>query len=83
MQGSSIAKLALHQDWINQNAYVVDRIVNLNLPEQGISGPFQITSIKHILPQKKPVDDDEADDYDYRPVTALFIHKSDQVLNTL
>ena len=87
--GSSIAKLALHRDWIKQNNYAVHGIVNMNLPEQGISGPFKITSIKHILPQKKPVDEDPNDvypvqsngDYEYKPVTGLFIHHSDQVLN--
>ena len=53
----------------------------MNLPEQGISGPFRITSIKHIIPQKKPVDEDPNDDYEYKPVTGLFIHHSDQVHN--
>jgi len=79
--GGSTAKLALHNDWINQKGYEVDAVVNLNLPEQGINGPFRITSIKHILPQKKPIDDDETDEYDYRPVTALFTHESNQVYN--
>ena len=49
--------------------------------EQRISGPFKITSIKNILPQKKPADEDTSDDYDYRPVTAIFTHVSDQVYN--
>ena len=53
----------------------------MNLPEQAIYGPFRITSIKHIIPQKKPVDDDESDEYDFRPVTALFTHESSQVLD--
>jgi hypothetical protein len=79
--GSSAAKFALHIDWIKQKSYQVDAVVNLNLPEQGISGPFRITSIEHILPQNKPTDDDKSDDYDYRPVTALFTHVSDQVYN--
>ena len=79
VNGSSTAKLALHNNWINKKGYQVDGVVNLDLPEQGISGLFRITSIKHIIPQKKPVDDDEADEYDYRPVTALFSHESDQV----
>ncbi len=79
LYGLSIAKMALHNDCIKQKGYSVDAVVNMNLPEQGILGPFRITSIKHILPQKKPVDEDEADDYDYRPVTALFTHRSDQV----
>ena len=79
--GGSIAKLALHNDWINQKGYQVDAVVEMNLPEQGISGPFKITSIKNILPQKKPADEDTSDDYDYRPVTAIFTHVSDQVYN--
>ena len=81
VNGTSIAKLALHQDWIHQKSYVVGGVVNLNLPEQGIDGPFTITSIKHILPQKKPVDEDPEDEYGYKPVTALFIHQSDAVYN--
>jgi len=52
----------------------------MNLPEQGIEGPFRITSIKHILPQKKPEAEPEGD-YTYKPVTALFIHQSDAVYN--
>lgn len=79
VNGSSIAKLALHNDWINLKRYQVDAVVEMNLPEQGISGPFRITSVKHIIPQKKPVDDDEADEYDYRPVTALFTHEASDV----
>ncbi len=81
VNGTSIAKLALHQDWIRKNNYRQDAVVELNLPEQGINGPFRITSIKHILPQKKPVDEDPDDDYDYKPVTALFIHHPDEVYN--
>ena len=81
VNGSSIAKLALHNDWIKQKAYQVDGVVNLDLSEQGISGPFKITSIKHIIPQKKPVDEDESDDYSYKPVTGLFIHSSSEVWN--
>ncbi len=81
VNGNSVAQLALHNDWINQKDYQVDVIVNMNLPEQGISGPFRITSIKHILPQKKPGDEDGEDAYVYRPVTALFAHTSNQVFN--
>lgn len=77
---SSVCHLALHQDWIAQHGYVVDGIVNMNLPEQGISGPFRITTIKHILPQKKP-ESDPGDGYEWKPVTGLFIHHSDQVHN--
>ncbi len=79
--GSSRAKLALHQDWIDRKSLVVDGVVNLDLPEMGISGRFRITSIKHILPQKKPVDEDRSDNFCYRPVTALFTHVSDEVYN--
>lgn len=78
VNGSSTAKLALHGDWINQKGYQVEAVVEMNLPEQGIRGPFKITSIKHILPQKKPVDEDD-DDYDYKPVTGLFIHEASDV----
>jgi len=81
VNGTSTAKLALHNDWINQKGYHEAAVVNLNLPEQGISGLFRITSIKHILPPKKPADENESDDYDYRPVTAIFTHVSDQVYN--
>ena len=77
--GGSTAKLALHNEWIDQKGYQVDAVVVMNLPEQGISGPFRITSIKHIIPQKKPVDDDEADDYGYKAVTGLFIHEASKV----
>ncbi|MFM2392614.1 MAG: hypothetical protein RLZZ546_591, partial [Bacteroidota bacterium] len=79
IDGTSKCKLALNNDWIKQNKYSVDATVNMNLPEQGISGPFKITSIKHIIPQKKPVDEDEADDYEYKPVTGLFVHESNDV----
>jgi len=81
VHGSSTAKLALHEDWISKKGYEVDAVVEMNLPEQGISGAFRITSIKHIIPQKEPVDEDESDEYDYRPVTALFTHESNQVYN--
>jgi len=77
--GGSTAKLALHNEWITDKGYEVEALVNLDIPEMGISGPFRITSIKHIIPQKKPVDDDEADDYDYKPVTGLFIHEASDV----
>jgi hypothetical protein len=80
MYSSSACHLAMHNDWIAQHGYVVDGIVNLNLPEQGITGPFRITSIKHILPQKKPETDPD-DGYEWKPVTGLFIHQSDQVHN--
>lgn len=79
LNGSSSCKLALHNDWITNHSYVVDGIVNMNLPEQGISGLFKITSIKHIIPQKKPVDEDENDEWEFRPVTGLFTHQSNDV----
>lgn len=79
VNGISSCKLALHQDWIERHDYMVDGIVNMNLPEQGISGPFKITSIRHIQPQKIPVDEDPEDDYEYRPVTGLFTHQSNDV----
>ena len=81
VNGSSTCKLALHNDWITNHDYTVDGIINMNLTEQGISGPFKITSIKHIIPQKKPVDEDPNDEWEYRPVTGLFIHHSNQVHN--
>ncbi len=81
VNGRSTGKLALHNDWINKNGYQVDAVVELNLPEQGISGQFKITCIKHIIPQRKPTDEDESDDYGYKPVTALFTHESNQVYN--
>ncbi|HMS30455.1 MAG TPA: polymorphic toxin-type HINT domain-containing protein [Saprospiraceae bacterium] len=79
VNGSSTCKLALHKDWITNHGYYVDGIVNMNLPEQGISGPFRITSIKHIIPQKKPVDENENDEWEYRPVTGLFTHHSNDI----
>ncbi len=79
VNGLSSCKLALHQDWIKSHDYMVDGIVNMNLPEQGISGPFKITSIRHIQPQKIPVDEDPDDEYEYRSVTGLFTHQSDDV----
>ena len=79
--GSSTAKLALHNDWINQRAYQVDAVVEMNLPEQGISGPFRITSIKHILPQKKPKRNKLVSDFVFQPITAIFTHISDEVWN--
>jgi hypothetical protein len=81
IEGLSVAKLALHNAWIEKNRYELNAVVPLDLPEQGISGLFKITSIRHMLPQKKPVNDDPSDDYSYRPVTALISHTSDQVLN--
>ena len=80
VNGTSSCQLALHQDWITQHGYVVDGIVHMNLPEQGISGPFRVTAIKHILPQKKP-ESYPGDGYEWKPVTGLFKHHSAQVHN--
>jgi len=79
INGTSSCKLALHNDWITNHGYNVDGIVNMNLPEMGISGSFRITSIRHIIPQKKPIDEDESDEWEYRPVTGLFTHQSNDV----
>jgi hypothetical protein len=51
----------------------------LSLPEQGITGLSEITSIRHILPQKVPIDEDTEDDYGFQPVTGIFVHESDDV----
>ncbi|MBK9567076.1 MAG: hypothetical protein IPO37_18470 [Saprospiraceae bacterium] len=79
VEAQSKCQLALHQDWIKEKGYQLNDTVHMNLLEQGISGPFHITDIKHILPQKVP-DEDIADGYAYRPVTGLFTHVSDKVL---
>jgi hypothetical protein len=79
VEGQSKCQLALHHDWIKEKGYQLHDTVHMNLLEQGISGPFHITDIKHILPQKVP-DEDIADGYAYRPVTGLFTHVSDKVL---
>jgi hypothetical protein len=57
----------------------VGQIQNLSLPEQGITGPSRITSIKHILPQKRPVDNDENDSFGLQPITGIFVHQSEDV----
>jgi len=79
VNGNSTARLALHDKWITPKGYSVDEVVSMNLPEQGISGPFRITSIKHILPQKRPTDDDKTDNFGFQPVTGIFTHQSDDV----
>ncbi|MDF1694300.1 MAG: polymorphic toxin-type HINT domain-containing protein [Saprospiraceae bacterium] len=83
-ESESIIKMALHSEWIQQKGYHVDAIVQLHLPEQNIHGPFRITSIKHIIPQKRPsaADEEESelgDNYTFKPVTALFSHISDAI----
>lgn len=76
--GTSNCQFALHDDWIQHQGYEINKIVNLDIPEQGISGPFRITSVKHILPQKRP-ETDPNEDYTWKPVTGLFEHNSDNV----
>jgi len=76
VHGSSIAKLALHNDWIKKKGYRLGALINLDLPEQGLSGKFKIKSIKHILPQKKPKDKNEVDEFAYSPITGIFVHES-------
>ncbi len=81
VDGTLTMKLALHSDWIKKQDYSINAIVDMHLPEQGIEGAFRITTIKHILPQKKPVDEDPDDDYDYKPVTGLITHQSGTVFD--
>jgi hypothetical protein len=80
LNSSSYCKLALHQDWMRrQGIDSVGQYQYLSLPEQGITGLSQITSIRHLLPQKRPVDEDPTDDYGFQPVTGIFVHQSDNV----
>ncbi|MCP3928404.1 MAG: hypothetical protein GY705_04815 [Bacteroidetes bacterium] len=78
--GNSSCKLAINEGWLKRKEYAVGAVADMNLPEQGINGPFLITSIKHLLPQKKPEDKNAEDDYEYRPVTGIFVHESANVL---
>ncbi len=78
VNGTSKCHFALTDDWIKKQGYQDEKVVILNLPEQGINGPFRITYIKHIIPQKKP-EGDAGDGYDWKPVTGLFEHQSNQV----
>ena len=78
INGTSKCHFALHNDWINKQGYETEKVVVLSLPEQGINGLFRVTSIKHIIPQKKP-NRDIGDGYNWKPVTALFEHYSNQV----
>jgi len=80
VDGTSKCHFALHDDWIKKQGYETKKVVILNLPEQGINGPFRVTAIKHIIPQKKP-SEDAGDGYDWKPVTGLFEHQSNQVYN--
>ena len=80
VDGTSKCQFALTDDWITKKGYENEKIVSLNWPEQGINGPFRITSIKHIIPQKKP-EGDAGDGFDWKPITGLFEHQSDQVYN--
>jgi hypothetical protein len=80
LNSSSYCKLALHQDWMRrQGIDSVGHYQYLSLPEQGITGLSQVTSIRHILPQKQPEDDKLTDDYGFQPVTGIFVHGSDNV----
>lgn len=79
--GHSSCRLALHHDWIAEQGYEPGLIVEMNLPEQGISGPFRITSIKHILPQKRPEEENLLPGFAFRPVTGIFAHRSADVLS--
>lgn len=78
VDGTSKCHFALHDIWIKRQGYEAEKVVVLNLPEQGINGQFRVTAIKHIIPQKKPLED-AGDGYDWRPVTGLFEHQSNQV----
>ena len=78
VDGTSKCHFALHDDWIKRQGYEIEKVVTLNLPEQGINGPFRVTAVKHIIPQKKPTED-AGDGYDWKPVTGLFEHQSNQV----
>ena len=53
----------------------------MHLPEQGISGPFRITAIKHLLPQKRPEEENLLPGFAFRPVTGIFAHRSADVLS--
>ena len=80
VDGTSKCHFALHDEWIKRQGYETDKVIILNLPEQGINGPFRVTAIKHIIPQKKP-EGDAGDGYDWKPVTGLFEHQSNQIYN--
>jgi hypothetical protein len=77
--GTSICKFALHSDWIQKNGYELNKTVVLNIPEQNINGPFKITSIKHILPQKIPSKENLSEDFDFRAITAISTHETNNV----
>jgi hypothetical protein len=79
VRGSSTAKLALHRDWMSDKGYAAGAVVEMHLPEQGLSGPFRITSIKHLLPQKRPAEENEPADFAFQPVTGIFAHRSNDV----
>jgi hypothetical protein len=75
-----LSNIALHRDWINDKGYEAGAVVEMHLPEQGLSGPFRITSIKHLLPQKRPSEENEPADFAFQQVTGIFAHRSDEVL---
>ena len=76
---TSSCSFAMHKDWIQKNQYKVGAITQLNIVEQGMYGQFIVTSIKHIVPQKKPADDNPDDEFEWRPITGRFVHESNDV----
>ncbi len=78
--GNSICRLALHEDWLSQHPILEDSIMYLNMPEMGMEGPFRITTIKHVLPQKIIEPNNLNEDYEIKPITGIFAHLSGDVL---
>jgi len=83
MNGGSQAKFALNEKWIEKKGYKEGGIAKLLLPEQGVNGLFRITSIRHIIPQKVIAEENEIESGDYalKPITALFLHQTDEIYN--
>jgi hypothetical protein len=78
--GDSYCKLALHKEWMAQNGINEPGGIHFfDLPEQGISGEFIITSISPIPPYQRPKDENPNDNYEYQPVTGIFVHTSNNV----
>ena len=71
---STEVHLALHRTEIKEHNYRIGAVVTLDIPEQGVNEPFRITSLKHVLPQKRPHCEDP--EYTYAPVMARFIHRA-------
>ncbi|MEM9917957.1 MAG: HNH endonuclease [Bacteroidota bacterium] len=79
IRGNSYCKLALHKKWMDkQGIHRVGDIQQLYLPEQGILGQNRVTSIKHILPQKR-IGEEGARNFILSPVTGVFVHQSNDV----